>query len=582
MATLSTIIQEHEQEFASLELSETIHELQTQLQVALEVASGLKEENGHLKTSLEDCRASNAAQQRRSEEWRNAWKKEVGLVSKREKKLQHDENAWDAKLAEKRGQLDELESQLVKKKDEMDSTHESNAQGGNNQNQDIKIGHLEKEIDKWRKQFFEAQKMSEEIQQMESKYLREAEMAKVLRKEITSLQKMYADYLEKDNSNPQAKCQEKTRELTRKVDEMDLVAEKLREETKEMRKSRDEAIAKCDELKAKHQIEHGKTLRDCAKYEAMSVTLQERILIAERDAKESAAVTRGLEESLESARKDAARLKDTLVAKKAEYEEEMKQLQQDIMKSEHKLRAQLTQAQQLLSDEKDKSAKAELHYKEAHESHIQSIKELAKEFEGNRDDTKEKLLEAQDRIRHLENKLSNLEGEKVQLLHNHQADMQRLKHACESCHNDLNLALLQKEEASTMCEAMSSKASQQTKQLEEYELAVMKADEHCQLLENEKLMMQRKVDELNLENKALEQRMQIILDSMLAAKKEAGIWKDKSSEAKKKAGEAVKEVRGQLSKEQRRSEAYKEKALEAHQRNIEAKRVLESLRKDSK
>ncbi len=44
--------------------------------------------------------------------------------------------------------------------------------------------------------------------------------------------------------------------------------------------------------------------------------------------------------------------------------------------------------------------------------------------------------------------------------------------------------------------------------------------------------------------------------------------------------QAVKEVRGQLSKEQRRSEAYKEKALEAHQRNIEAKRVLESLRKD--
>jgi len=40
-------------------------------------------------------------------------------------------------------------------------------------------------------------------------------------------------------------------------------------------------------------------------------------------------------------------------------------------------------------------------------------------------------------------------------------------------------------------------------------------------------------------------------------------------------------VRGQLSKEQRRSEAYKEKALEAHQRNIEAKRVLESLRKNA-
>jgi len=257
MATLSTIIQEHEQEFASLELSETIHELQTQLQVALEVASGLKEENCVLKTSLEDCRASNASQQRRNEEWRNAWKKEVDTVAKREKKLLHDENAWDVKLAEKRNQLDELESQLVKKKDEIRSTHESNAQGDNNHSQSIKIEHLEKEIDKWRKQFFEAQKMSEEIQQMESKYLREAEMAKVLRKEIASLQQLYAECLEKDNSNLQAKYQEKARELMLKVDEMDLVAEKLREETKEMRKSRDEAIAKCDELKAQHHVENG-------------------------------------------------------------------------------------------------------------------------------------------------------------------------------------------------------------------------------------------------------------------------------------------------------------------------------------
>jgi len=32
---------------------------------------------------------------------------------------------------------------------------------------------------------------------------------------------------------------------------------------------------------------------------------------------------------------------------------------------------------------------------------------------------------------------------------------------------------------------------------------------------------------------------------------------------------------------QRKSEAYKQKALQAHQRNIEAKMVLESFRKDT-
>lgn len=269
----------------------------------------------------------------------------------------------------------------------------------------------------------------------------------------------------------------------------------------------------------------------------MCVQSQERILIAERDAKESVIITQGLEESLESNKTDVARLKDALAVKKAEYEQEVKQLRQCIMQTEHELRAQLSQAQQLLADEQTKSAKAESRYKEAHECYIQSIKNLAREYEGNSDDTKEILLLAQDNIRQLENKLTNLEGEKVQLVQNHTAEMQRLKHAVESCHKDLNLVLLQKEEVSKMVEAMSTKASQQTNQLEECERAVMKADGKCQLTEKEKVMMQRKVDELMLEKKELEQRMQIVSDSMLVAKKEANIWKDKSSEAQKKAGE---------------------------------------------
>lgn len=524
----------------------------------------LKQEHGVLRVSLQDSRAYNAAQQRRNVEWQHSWKKEVDLVSKREKKLLHDENAWDAKLADKRRELDDLEGQLIKKKDEARIKHDFNVQGDNN-NQSIKIAHLEKEVDKWRKQFFEAQKENEKIQQIESKYLREAEMTKALREEITSLQQLYAERVERDNSSQQTKYQERARELMLKVEEMDLGVEKLREEAKLMQNLRDDAIGRCDELKAKHHVEHGvsslvyslivalflfiklsnvqniilcqKTLRDCAKYEAMSETLQERALVAEREARESAAVTKGFEESLGSARKDVARLKDTIVAKKAEHDEVVKQLRQAKMQCDRELRAHLSQAQELFADEQAKTNKAELRYKEAHESRFQNIKQITNEFEGNSDDTKKQLLVAQDRIRRIENKLSNLEGEKVQLLHNHQAEMQRLKHACELCHKDLNLVLLQKEEAETMCEAMSSEASQQTKQLEEYERATMKADEQCKLSESEELMMRRKVDELELDNKALEQRMQIFSDRIIEATKEADVWKEKSSMAQKKAGE---------------------------------------------
>jgi chromosome segregation ATPase len=260
-------------------------------------------------------------------------------------------------------------------------------------------------------------------------------------------------------------------------------------------------------------------------------------MIAERDVKERVAATKVLEEALESNKTEVNRLKDTLAAMKAEHEEEVKHLRQGIMQIEHELRAQLSQAQQLLAEEQTKSAKAEMRYKEAHESHIQSIKQLGSEFEGNTDDTKEKLLVAQDNIRQLENKLSNLEGEKLQLVQNGEAEMQRLKHALESCHKDLGLALMQKEETAKMVEVMTTNTSQQSKQLEECKRAAMKADEQCQLIGNEKVMMQRKIDELVLEKKEFEQRMQIVTDNMVAYKKEASIWKDKSSEAQKKAGE---------------------------------------------
>ena len=271
-------------------------------------------------------------------------------------------------------------------------------------------------------------------------------------------------------------------------------------------------------------------MQECAKYEVLSKTLQDRLLLAEREVKESAAVIKGLEETLTSANEQIEQQKDTLETIKVEHTEELTRLRQSMTRSDQELRVQLSRAQNLLADEETKNARNEASYEELHKRHIQSIKQLTKEFEGNNDDTKEKLLAAQDFIRQIENKLSNLEGEKAQVAHNHQSEIQRLKHACESCHNDLNLALLQKEEISKVCETMSLKASQQTTQLDELERAMQQSDEQCELLKNGKLGMQRKMEELVLENKALEERVQLVSDRMLAATKEAGVWKEKSSQ----------------------------------------------------
>ena len=198
--TLSEIIHEHDEHCTQLDLSETVHSLQLNLQAALDVASLLKEENVTLKKHLEDSRSSNTACQRRHSEWREAWKNEVDFVSKRERELANAEKLWNAKLINKKRELDELEELLSKKKDEARSESDSNAQiNANNSNQCMKLQHLEKEVNKWRTQFYMAQKESEKIELAESKYLREAEQSSVLRKELESLQNLYADRVMKDD-----------------------------------------------------------------------------------------------------------------------------------------------------------------------------------------------------------------------------------------------------------------------------------------------------------------------------------------------------------------------------------------------
>ena len=120
----------------------------------------------------------------------------------------------------------------------------------------MKLQHLEEEVSKWRTQFYLAQKESEKIEEAESRYLREEELSGTLRKELESLQKLYTDRVTKDdNSSTQKhKYEEKINELTLKLEERDLVVEKLRSEEKEMRKGRDDAVVKYDELVASEVI----------------------------------------------------------------------------------------------------------------------------------------------------------------------------------------------------------------------------------------------------------------------------------------------------------------------------------------
>lgn len=84
-------------------------DMEEQLQSAVQIATELKRENETLKRELEDARTFSKESQQRNSEWRESWKKELDIVSKREKELEREEAKWKHRLDERKMELEAME-----------------------------------------------------------------------------------------------------------------------------------------------------------------------------------------------------------------------------------------------------------------------------------------------------------------------------------------------------------------------------------------------------------------------------------------------------------------------------------------
>ena len=92
-----------------LDATQKITELQIDLQNTIALANDIKAENVDLKKQLDSANAFSKANIQRHSDWKEAWKKEREVVSKREKQLEQDEIKWKARLEDSRNELKELE-----------------------------------------------------------------------------------------------------------------------------------------------------------------------------------------------------------------------------------------------------------------------------------------------------------------------------------------------------------------------------------------------------------------------------------------------------------------------------------------
>jgi hypothetical protein len=294
-------------------------------------------------------------------------------------------------------------------------------------------------------------------------------------------------------------------------------------------------------------------VQECTALEAKNQTLERRIqAIIAKDLAQAMSSKAELEESLRRTNKELSYLRESGIAKEEEYKQQIETLSKETSQSESKLKRQLTLVNAMLVDEQEKTKKLEHQCMETQEYAMKQISDLARDLKPE-DDSKEKLLVAQDHASKLENTIADLQCEMKRDLNNHQAEVQRLQHACELCHKDLNLLLLEKRETEKEAAEMRTKASQYQKLLEDSERLVQKLENgHQALQDEEKMNLSKKIEDLVNENEALRGEIRRTLNDVSVLKDD-------------------------LEKEKRRSEAYKSKALEAHLRSSKAKEVLDSL-----
>jgi len=264
-----------------------------------------------------------------------------------------------------------------------------------------------------------------------------------------------------------------------------------------------------------------------------------------------------LEDSLKCANRELDRLRVSLTAKEDGHKLESEKFRQRLKLEGDSFKKQQAASNVMLVEQQAKIKDLERICSETREHAMQQIAHLAKDLK--RDDNSGKLLTAQDEIIKLENKCTNLQTELKQLEQCRQTEIQRLQYACESCHKDLHLVLLEKNETDKNAASERLLDLQKIKNLERSERSLLKAEEKCQLMVDANTKLSQKIDDLECENNSLTSKVNSTLEELNSLK------------------EKVLSDQQKLEKEVRRSESYKGKAIEAHKRSVKAKEVLDSI-----
>lgn len=546
----------------SLEAAQEIARLQMDIKQANAFATAHSEENKKLKLALQEKNAFIQAQSRSHSHFRQTWKREQELFQDEKRAFSCEQETWTrrlenikkdvASLEHKRATLgprdDSATSNLLK---EMQEEHTNRCES------------LKAERESWQQRYFECKKKQDGIQAennaMKDKASREKETAEAYRVEISKLQHSLVRKVEESVKDKNGKLSSESvlRDLRQQYTQKELMVERLVAEAKILREARDQAVRAKDEMYAASRSEQGILNEEKLLLEKKCQTLEVSLAIANKNADDQRSIREKAEEELKISKRELGELHETLSSRDSLYLKGTEDLRKEMADNEVLLKSRLTECEKMLLEEQGHVKKLQAQFIDSHNRALDKIKDLEEDI--NRDDIdamERQLVEAREHLLRSESTISGLRDEIKVAKSDHRNEVERFEFALVGQTKDLDLVRIEKKDLERHITTLYQKANSLQTSLEKAETALGRAQEE------------------NMGNRVaaghLQERVTALLAEMSSLKSQLG-----------KEREAVETLKMQVGRERKRGGLYKEKALEAQKKSLEAKSLLEELCKKS-
>ena len=294
----------------------------------------------------------------------------------------------------------------------------------------------------------------------------------------------------------------------------------------------------------------------------------------------------------DAARQDAGRARRALSEREKDLGDEKGVAREEIAKSRRLFDLEREELQATVGNLRKQKGAAEDHASTLSKDLNESKRSLIVAEDTARREARENLAALQTHIEKLEGENLRVEDARKRMEVEHRGTVTRVNREAEAARSDCQRIAREKEAMASRSAALADKSEALKQMVHEKQEAEAGAEKAVKDLRAASKRLEREAVELRTDNAELSRRIELSSDDVARLSAEMDklrednivgvngmkrtIEKDRQA-LKDKLKEEVSKYKAKLAKEVKRSEGYKEKALEAHQRGLRARNALSSV-----